>query len=155
MARTVTAIERELRKGDYVWRYLTPDGLSGGEGAFLICSFWLVDALLFVGRADEARKLFERLIIKANDVGLYAEENDPSTGEFWGNFPQGFTHLALIGSAVNLKVYQDRGEDGLGSIYADRIRRAAEVAGGMQTLSRVSTKPSAASKASELPHFWK
>lgn len=154
IARTVEAIERELRTGDYVWRYLAPDGLSRGEGAFVICSFWLVDALLFTGRADEARALFERLLIKANDVGLYAEEIDPATGEFLGNFPQAFTHLALIGSAVNLRVYEKGGKGALASIYAERVRRAAEVTGGLQTLARRATKQHQSSERSVLPRFW-
>ncbi|WP_019195315.1 glycoside hydrolase family 15 protein [Afipia birgiae] len=154
IARTVEAIERELRNGDYVWRYLARDGLSRGEGAFLICSFWLVDALLFTGRADEARALFERLLIKANEVGLYPEEIDPATDVFLGNFPQAFTHLALIGSAVNLKVYEKGGEGALASIYAERVRRAAEVTGGLQNLARRATKPHQTSRRSVLPRFW-
>jgi GH15 family glucan-1,4-alpha-glucosidase len=124
LARTVAAVDERLRTGDYVHRYLTPDGLPGGEGAFLICSFWLVDALLVLGRAEEARALFERLLAKANDVGLYAEEIDPASGMFLGNHPQGFTHLALINSAVHLQLYEKGGAAALAGTHADRARRA-------------------------------
>jgi GH15 family glucan-1,4-alpha-glucosidase len=123
LARTVAAVEARLRVGDTVLRYLTDDGLPGGEGAFLICSFWLVDALLCVGRADEARALFERLLLKANDVGLYAEEIEPAGGAFLGNFPQAFTHLALINSAVHLQLYEAGGLPALAGTHADRVRR--------------------------------
>lgn len=125
LSRTVSAVEGRLRLGDYVHRYLTPDGLPGGEGAFLICSFWLVDALLVLGRAEEARALFERLITKSNDVGLYAEEIDPESGSFLGNYPQAFTHLALINSAVHLQLYDTSGAAALAGTHADRTRRAA------------------------------
>lgn len=152
--RTVEAVERELREGDYVRRYLTSDGLSGGEGAFLICSFWLIDALLFTGRGEEARELFERLVSKVNDVGLYAEEIDPASDALLGNFPQGFTHLALIGSAVNLAIYEQGGAAALAQVYAERVRRAAEVTGGLKTLARRETAAPSASSTSELPRFW-
>ncbi len=154
LARTVEAVERELRRGDYVRRYLTHDGLPGSEGAFLICSFWLVDALLHVGRGEEARALFERLLAKANDVGLYAEEVDPATEAFLGNFPQGFTHLALIGSAVNLRIFEEGGPAALAQVYTERVRRAAEVTGGLETLSSRRTAAPQTSKATELPRFW-
>ena len=124
--RTVRGVEQALRRGDYVLRYDledTDDGLAGGEGAFLICSFWLVDALLCTGRADEARGLFENLLDKANDVGLYAEEVDPDSHAFLGNFPQAFTHLALINSAINLELYETGGSDALLGSHADRIAR--------------------------------
>jgi Glucoamylase and related glycosyl hydrolases len=125
--RTVRGVEHALRKGDYVLRYRiedTDDGLSGGEGAFLICSFWLVDALLCTGRPDEARQLFERLLEQANDVGLYAEETDLDNREFLGNFPQAFTHLALINSAINLELHATGGMEALAGTHADRIGRA-------------------------------
>src|SRR6266536_2468789 len=77
----------------------TDDGLSGTEAQFLACSFWLVDALAANGREDEARKLFERLLALRNDVGLYAEEYDVARKRQVGNFPQAFTHLALINAA--------------------------------------------------------
>jgi GH15 family glucan-1,4-alpha-glucosidase len=78
------------------------DGLPAGEGAFLLCSFWLVDNLAMAGRADEARELFERLLSIRNDVGLLAEQWDPDTGLMLGNFPQAFSHVGLVNSAWNL-----------------------------------------------------
>jgi GH15 family glucan-1,4-alpha-glucosidase len=79
---------------------VTDDGLSGDEGQFLACSFWLVSALAVNGRVDEARKLFERLIGLRNDLGLLAEEYDVKRQRQVGNFPQAFSHLTLIGAAV-------------------------------------------------------
>ena len=92
-----------------------------------ICSFWLVDALLICGRAEEARTLFERLLTKANDVGLYAEEINPMTDAFLGNFPQAFTHLALINSAIHLRLHEEGGAESLSGTHADRSKRAAEL----------------------------
>jgi alpha,alpha-trehalase len=123
-ARTVAAIERELRRGDYVERYRTEDGLPGKEGAFLICSFWLVDAYLVLGRHGEAQALFERLCRCANDVGLFSEEIDPGNEAFLGNFPQGFTHLALIASATHLQLCESGGPQAIAGTDADRARRA-------------------------------
>jgi len=105
VAGTVAAIERTLVKDGLVLRYDTGEGVDGlppGEGAFLACSFWLVDNYVLLGRIDEARALFERLLALRNDVGLLAEEYDPYGKVQLGNFPQAFSHLALINSAHNL-----------------------------------------------------
>jgi GH15 family glucan-1,4-alpha-glucosidase len=102
---TVDAIQRELCRDGFVLRYDTAeaaDGLPPGEGAFLPCSFWLADALTLIGRHDEARELFDRLTGLANDVGLLAEEYDPRLGRQVGNFPQAFTHVGLVNTAMNL-----------------------------------------------------
>src|SRR3712207_3495658 len=102
---TVEAIEKRLMSGGLVYRYdtqLTDDGLPPGEGAFLACSFWLADNLALIGRSDGARALFERLLALRNDVGLLAEEYDPRSRRQLGNFPQAFSHVALIDTALNL-----------------------------------------------------
>ncbi|RYZ07593.1 MAG: glycoside hydrolase family 15 protein [Myxococcales bacterium] len=102
---TVRAIERELLVDGLVRRYHTTptiDGLPAGEGAFLPCSFWFADSLLLQGRRSEAVELFEHLLTLRNDVGLLAEEYDPIQKRQLGNFPQAFSHLALVGTALNL-----------------------------------------------------
>lgn len=103
MISTVAAIGERLTTDGLVHRYLAEDGLPGEEGAFAICSFWLVDNLALQGKADEARALFERVCSLANDVGLLAEQIDPRTREQLGNFPQAFTHVALINGAFHLQ----------------------------------------------------
>ena len=110
---TIDAVREELAHGGFLRRYSTDDadvdGLPGGEGAFLVCSFWLADALYMTGRTKEARELFERLAGLANDVGLLSEEYDPMTGRHLGNFPQAFSHIGLVNTALALF-----GEDGAG-----------------------------------------
>ncbi|KAB1072113.1 glycoside hydrolase family 15 protein [Methylobacterium planeticum] len=103
MLSTVRAIERELGAGDLIHRYRMPDGLEGREGTFTACAFWRVGCLALAGHTGEATAIFERLLARGNDVGLFAEEIDPSTGEQLGNTPQGFTHMALINAAIRLK----------------------------------------------------
>ena len=104
---TVEAIRRELTVDGLVLRYRSRedgavDGLPPGEGVFLPCSFWLADVLALQGKFDEARELFERLLDLRNDVGLLAEEYDPVAGRQLGNFPQAFTHLAVVNTALVL-----------------------------------------------------
>lgn len=107
MRGTVEAIEHELMSDGLVLRYNpleTDDGLPGREGVFLACSFWLADNLVLLGRHDEARALFERLLTLRNDVGLLSEEYDCDAGRLVGNFPQAFSHIALINTAHNLSL---------------------------------------------------
>src|SRR5580704_9503805 len=103
--RTIAAIEKHLLRDGFVMRYSTEevaDALPPGEGSFLACSFWLVDVYTLQGRLDDAEKLFRRLVALRNDVGLLSEEYDPGTKRLVGNFPQAFSHLALVNSAYNL-----------------------------------------------------
>ena len=105
VAGTLAAIEQHLMQDGLVLRYKSEagvDGLPPGEGVFLLCSFWLVDNLILAGRLDQARELFERLLSMRNDVGLLAEEYDPRAKRLLGNFPQAFSHVALVNSARNL-----------------------------------------------------
>jgi GH15 family glucan-1,4-alpha-glucosidase len=102
---TIEAIQRELTTDGFVARYVTHpevDALPPGEGAFLLCSFWLADALAMLGRRDEARRQFERLLSVRNDVGLLAECYEPRAGRQVGNFPQAFSHVGLINTAKNV-----------------------------------------------------
>ena len=104
---TVNAIATDLTENGFVLRYRTDetdDGFSGKEGTFLICSFWLVSALAVIGQLQEARDLMERLLRIASPLGLYAEEFDVDTGRHLGNFPQAFSHLALIEAAARIMV---------------------------------------------------
>ena len=106
MRATVDAVRDRLGAGGgLLYRYLpaeSPDGLRGEEGAFLLCSFWWADNLVAGGRLEQGRELFESLCARVNHVGLLAEQVDPTTGAFLGNFPQAFSHIGLISTAVNL-----------------------------------------------------
>ena len=124
MVATVHAIERDLVVDGFVRRYRpqkTDDGLPGGEGVFLMASFWLVDVLTLQGRQADAEALFTRLLALGNDVGLFSEEYDPTVGELLGNFPQAFTHVALIGAAEQLA--RGRGGDAMTCAVSERRHR--------------------------------
>ncbi|ANS25743.1 hypothetical protein R1CP_05035 [Rhodococcus opacus] len=106
---TFDAIANDLTEDGFVLRYRTgetDDGLSGKEGSFLICSFWLVSALTVVEQVQEATDLMERLVSVSSPLGLYAEELDTSTGRHLGNFPQAFSHLALIEAAGHIILHE-------------------------------------------------
>jgi GH15 family glucan-1,4-alpha-glucosidase len=114
---TVAAIEKELMSDGFVLRYPVAeandvDGLPGGEGAFLACSFWLVEVMAMQGRRDEAKELFERLLALRNDVGLLAEEYDPRYARMVGNFPQAFSHVPLVHAARALSEPTKAGQTG-------------------------------------------
>jgi GH15 family glucan-1,4-alpha-glucosidase len=123
MKSTVAAVEKHLMRDGLVARYnpdSSVDGMKGGEGAFLACSFWLADNYVLQGRLDEARKLFERLLAVRNDVGLLSEEYDVSEKRQLGNFPQAFSHLSLVNTAHNLN------QSGHETPAKQRSRQAAE-----------------------------
>ncbi len=105
MAATIEAVQKELARDGFVYRYLpsqTDNGVGGDEGALTMCSLWLACSMITGGRLDEARAIFERVAGLGNQLGLYSEMVEPRTGEFLGNFPQAFTHIALIHTARNL-----------------------------------------------------
>jgi GH15 family glucan-1,4-alpha-glucosidase len=106
MLGTIRAVEEDLLHDGLVLRYRTEsgvDGLEGAESPFLACSFWLVSAYAAAGRRDDAEALMDRLVGLTNDVGLLAEEYDPRAGRMLGNFPQAFSHLALVRAAFDLR----------------------------------------------------
>jgi GH15 family glucan-1,4-alpha-glucosidase len=110
---TVLAVADELSDGGFVLRYRTDqtdDGLSGKEGSFVICSFWLVSALAIIGEMERARTLMDRLVRAASPLGLYAEEFDAETSRHLGNFPQAFSHLALVEAAARIIVAESLGD---------------------------------------------
>lgn len=116
MVATTAAVVKRLGAGNgLLYRYLpdeSPDGLAGDEGAFLLCSFWLVDNLADQGRLDEAMELYDSLCARTNTLGLLPEQIDPASGAFLGNFPQAFSHMGLISSGINLARAMERGREG-------------------------------------------
>ena len=121
---TIEAVERDLMHDGLVQRYRTSrvdDGLPAGEGAFLACSFWMVDCLVMIGRQRDARELFERLLSLRNDVGLLAEEYDTHHARQVGNFPQAFSHIALVHAAIRLEALadDDRADNSVDELDAD------------------------------------
>ena len=102
MVRTTQAVWEELGEEDLIWRYKVDDGMQSEEGAFIACTFWLAECLARQGQVEDARRVFDRAVSTANDLGLYSEEFDPSRGTMLGNFPQGLSHLSHISAAVAL-----------------------------------------------------
>lgn len=107
-AATVNAVEKDLRRGDFIFRYVEKDDFGEPENAFLVCTFWYVNALAALDRRDEARALFEKLLARRNRHGLLAEHIDPVTGEQWGNFVQTYSMVGLINAAIRLSVRWDQ-----------------------------------------------
>ncbi|HEX6152887.1 MAG TPA: glycoside hydrolase family 15 protein, partial [Solirubrobacterales bacterium] len=119
---TVNAIAAELSRNGLVCRYKvdeTDDGLQGEEGTFLICSFWLVSALSEIGERGRARELCERLLEAAGWLDLYAEELDAESGRHLGNFPQAFTHLALINAVSHVIADEQREDGGVTAVFTE------------------------------------
>ena len=105
---TVEAIGRDLRRGDGLYRYIAPDDFGAPETSFTICTFWYIDALAAIGREDEARELFERVLARRNHLGLLSEDMAFGSGELWGNFPQTYSHVGLVMAAMRLsRPWQD------------------------------------------------
>ncbi|MGE5758463.1 MAG: glycoside hydrolase family 15 protein [Sideroxydans sp.] len=107
-AATVGAVETDLRRGDFIFRYVDKDDFGEPENAFLVCTFWYVNALAALDRRDEARELFERLLARRNRHGLLAEHIDPNSGEQWGNFVQTYSMVGLINAAIRLSIRWDQ-----------------------------------------------
>lgn len=128
---TIEAVSNKLDTGTGIYRYRDDDGGQPDEGTFVACGFWLVDALLFAGRTQEARERFEKMLTQASPLGLYAEEVDARSGQQLGNFPQALSHLALIHSAVLLKIAEHHGDGALGGTHSHRARRAATILQGL------------------------
>jgi GH15 family glucan-1,4-alpha-glucosidase len=125
---TIQSIKSALARDGLVFRYRSKDGLPGSEGTFTACSFWLVDALALSGKLDEAHELFERVSGYANDLGLFSEETDSKSDKMLGNFPQGFTHMALINAAINLAKATKHGAEEQAETEAERAARAGAAA---------------------------
>ena len=101
---TLEAVEKQLRRGNHLFRYAAADDFGEPENAFNICTFWYIDALAAAGRRDEARELFEHMLSCRNSLGLLSEDIDPTTGELWGNFPQTYSMVGIINAAARLSV---------------------------------------------------
>jgi GH15 family glucan-1,4-alpha-glucosidase len=108
-AATVAAVERDLRRGDLVYRYRETDDFGVPRNAFVVCTFWYIEALVMLGRREEARALFETMLARRNRHGLLSEHIDPSTGELWGNFPQTYSMVGLINVATRLSIPWEQG----------------------------------------------
>jgi GH15 family glucan-1,4-alpha-glucosidase len=123
MRSTIETVERELSSpAGFVYRYRGyDDGLGQDEGAFIICTFWLADNLIALGEIERARSLVEKLRSCSNDLGLFSEQVDPETGEMLGNFPQAFSHVALINAAVQLQK-ATAGEEGKAALTKEHRR---------------------------------
>jgi GH15 family glucan-1,4-alpha-glucosidase len=106
-AGTVAAVERDLKRGDFVYRYTEPDDFGAPANAFIVCTFWYIDAIGALGRCDEARALFEATLARRNRLGLLSEHIDPESGELWGNFPQTYSMVGLINCATRLSIPWD------------------------------------------------
>lgn len=135
VAGTIDATMDGLMENGLVYRYRADDGLPGEEGAFGLCTFWLIDVLALSGRIGEARTLFRRMVDRANHVGLYPEQFDPATGAFLGNFPQAFTHIGLINSALYLAYAEGKPVPGHAPIGTREHR--AELEGRRKTEMRL------------------
>jgi GH15 family glucan-1,4-alpha-glucosidase len=123
---TIDAVQERLADGPFVHRYDGDDGLPGEEGAFLFCSFWLVQALTLAGRVEEAREVFAELVDYASPLDLYAEELDTDTERFLGNFPQAFSHVGIVDAAVYLAHAEGRGHEGVTPIGIELQERFSE-----------------------------
>ena len=124
MKATVDAIAARLTdKRGLVYRYLAHDGLAGGEGTFLLCTFWLAQAQALAGEPDQATATFERAVAAINDVGLLAEEVDPGSGEMIGNFPQAFSHIGLINAAWAIAQARERAAGPAPAVASATVRR--------------------------------
>jgi pentatricopeptide repeat protein len=108
LAATVSAIEAELRRGDLVFRYSDADDFGVPQNAFVVCTFWYIDALAALGRREEARELFCSMLRRCNSHGLLSEHIDPQTGELWGNFPQTYSMVGLINCGTRLSIPWDK-----------------------------------------------
>jgi GH15 family glucan-1,4-alpha-glucosidase len=105
---TMAAVERQLKRGPFLFRYIREDDFGRPENAFIICTFWYIDALIAQGRTIEARELFENMLACRNHLGLLSEDIDPSTRELWGNYPQTYSLVGLINCAMKLsKTWED------------------------------------------------